>query len=109
MKTQEVSILFVGKRKSGELHGQFFGDASPTDCMTFPVDDDFLGECVICPKVALEENPSDPYSEVSLYLIHCLLHLIGYEDTDKEKRKTMYKEQARLLLLAKESQCLLHP
>lgn len=105
---QEISVLFIGKRKSGQLHGQFFDDPTPTDCMTFPINGKFLGECVVCPKVALEVNPSNPYEETSLYLIHCLLHLIGYDDIDKKKRAIMDKEQSRLLALARKSECLLH-
>jgi len=107
IECQFISVLFVGKRKISQIHGQFFGDPAPTDCMTFPIDKSFLGECVICPQVALEVNPMDPYEEVSLYLIHCLLHLIGYDDIDKNKRQVMHREQKKILKLAKESECLL--
>jgi probable rRNA maturation factor len=106
---QEISVLFVGKRKITEIHGQFFNDPTPTDCMTFPIDNVFLGECVICPKVAIEVNPEDPYEETSLYLIHCLLHLIGYDDIDKDKRRIMHREQKKLLKAARKSECLLRP
>ncbi|MGR3912326.1 MAG: rRNA maturation RNase YbeY [Candidatus Rhabdochlamydia sp.] len=104
---QEVSVYFVGKKKICEIHGQFFQDPSPTDCMTFPMNHYFLGECVICPQIALEVNPEAPYEEISHYLIHCLLHLIGYEDTEKAKQRKMRKEEYRILNLAKEAECLL--
>ncbi|MGR3973438.1 MAG: rRNA maturation RNase YbeY [Candidatus Rhabdochlamydia sp.] len=104
---QEISVYFVGKQKVSEIHAQFFQDPSPTDCMTFPISDEFLGECVICPQIALEVNPNAPYEELSHYLIHCLLHLIGYEDTERKKQLKMRKEEYRLLHLAKESGCLL--
>ncbi len=109
VKCQEISIYFVGKRKSGLLHKQFFNDPTPTDCMTFPIDSQFLGECVICPQVALEENPSNPYEEVSHYLVHSLLHLIGYDDIDKKKQALMRKEERRLLALARKCRCMLEP
>ena len=106
---ERVSVFFVGKRKIAQLHKKFFNDPSPTDCMTFPIDQTFLGECVICPRVALEVNPSKPYEEASHYLIHSLLHLIGYDDIDKKKQATMRKEEYKLLKLARKSRCLLEP
>lgn len=106
---QEISIYFVGKRKIAQIHQQFFNDPAPTDCMTFPISRYFLGECVICPQVALEVNPLKPYEETSHYLIHCLLHLIGYTDIDKKQQAKMRKEEYRLLKLARKSQCILEP
>jgi len=102
-----ISVSFVGIRKISQIHADFFNDPSPTDCMTFPIDKDFIGECVICPKVALERSPLKPYEETSHYLIHCLLHLIGYDDIDKKKQAVMRKEEFRLLALARKSGCLL--
>ncbi len=104
---QTISIYFVGLRKISAIHGEFFNDPTPTDCMTFPIDKDFLGECVICPKIALERSPKNPHLEISHYLIHCLLHLIGYDDIDKKKQAVMRKEEVRLLALARKAQCLL--
>jgi probable rRNA maturation factor len=77
--------------------------------MTFPMDREFLGECVICPKVAQETNPKDPYLETSHYLIHCLLHLIGYDDIDKREKLKMRKEEYRLLEIARKEKCILEP
>ena len=104
---KKISVYFVGIRKITEIHGKFFDDPTPTDCMTFPINKDFLGECVVCPKVALERSPKKPYEETSHYLIHCLLHLIGYDDIDKKKQAVMRKEERRLLTLARKSGCLL--
>ncbi len=104
-----LSVYFVGVRKICEIHGEFFDDPTETDCMTFPIDQEFLGECVICPKVALRRNRKKPHEETSHYLIHCLLHLIGYDDIDKKKQVIMRKEELRLLALARKSGCLLEP
>jgi probable rRNA maturation factor len=102
-----ISVYFVGPRKITQIHKDFFNDPTLTDCMTFPIDKDFLGDCVICPKVALERNPKKPYEETSHYLIHCLLHLIGYDDIDKKKQRLMRREEQRLLSLARKFGCLL--
>lgn len=107
MECDKISVYFVGVRKSAELHKKFFNDPTPTDCMTFPINSSFLGECVICPSVALQVNPLHPYEEISHYLIHCLLHLIGYDDIDKKKKAAMRKEELKLLALARKQGCLL--
>jgi probable rRNA maturation factor len=106
---EEVSVYLVGKRKIASLHKDFFNDPTPTDCITFPIDAQFLGEIFICPKVAQEYNPKKPYVETALYIIHAILHLLGYDDISENKRKIMHKEQERLLKLATKHQCILEP
>ena len=85
----EITIHFVDTEHISALHLRFFNDASPTDCMSFPIDSPnekgycVLGEVFVCPKTALEyakEHNRDPYRETTLYLVHSLLHLLGYED-----------------------------
>ncbi len=104
---QEISIYLVGKRKISSLHKEFFNDPSPTDCISFPIDSDYLGEIFVCPKVAQDYNPKKPYVETSLYIIHAILHLLGYDDLQESKRKIMHQEQVRLLKLAIKHRCIL--
>jgi probable rRNA maturation factor len=104
---QEVSVHFVTTRRIAKLHGEHFQDPTPTDCITFPLDQKFLGEIFVCPRAALDYNPRQPYIETSLYIIHGLLHLLGYDDIDKKKRALMRKEEKRLLALARKHRCLL--
>ena len=106
---KELSVYLVGKRKIASIHEEFFNDPTPTDCITFPCDNQFLGEVFICPKTAQEYNPKKPYIETSLYIIHTILHLLGYEDETDSKRKVMHKEQTRLLKLAIKHRCILEP
>lgn len=97
----------MGKRKISLLHKQFFNDPFVTDCITFPIDSDYLGEIFICPQVAYDYNPKKPYVETSLYIIHAILHLLGYDDLEESQRKIMHKEQMRLLKLAIKHRCIL--
>lgn len=104
---ETVSLYFVSLDKIQKLHAQFFDDPSPTDCITFPIQDLKEGEIFICPQAALDYDPSNPYLETSLYVIHGLLHLMGYDDIDKKKRTLMHKQQNHLLKKAQEHQCTL--
>lgn len=86
----QIIVHFVSKAEITKLHGDFFQDPTPTDCITFPFNEkDLLGEIFICPKVAIEYCPEDPYKETSLYIVHALLHLLGYDDIDPEERLAM--------------------
>ncbi len=103
-----VAVYLVGKKKISSLHAQFFDDPSATDCISFPhEDEDLLGELFVCPQVAKEYDPKHPYLETSLYIIHALLHLLGYDDIDKNKRAVMLREQRRLLNKAVKHKCIL--
>ena len=97
-----------------KMHNEFFNDPSPTDCMSFPIDteedaeDCYLGDIVVCPAAALKY--ADPYRETTLYILHGLLHLLGYDDIQPQDRKKMrraektymnYFETMGLLLNAK--------
>lgn len=79
----ELIVHFVSKEEITIIHGDFFNDPTPTDCITFPfLEPTLLGEVFICPQVAIEYSPENPYKETSLYIVHTILHLLGYDDID---------------------------
>ena len=94
----EMSLHFVTEKKIKELHKQFFDDPTITDCITLPIDPPntkpycVLGEVFVCPRVALDyakENNITPLKELTLYVIHGFLHLIGYDDMNEKDEKLM--------------------
>lgn len=99
ISTDEISIRLVTQEESARLHEEYFSDPSSTDCMTFPIDPPYasepfhcLGEIVICPYIAVREHSSHHTTleeELSLYIIHSFLHLIGFTDQCIEKREEM--------------------
>jgi len=98
----EISIQFVTTKKICQLHEDFFNDPTTTDCITFPIDDPdhsgykVLGEVFICPRTAIEyssKKTKDPYKEATLYLVHGLLHLLGYDDIDPKARAQMRRKE----------------
>jgi probable rRNA maturation factor len=103
---EEMAVHFVGKKRISNLHDQYFNDPSPTDCITFPYDDPhFLGEVFVCPKVAEEyvkQHGGKLEEEITLYVVHGFLHLIGHEDTSEETAKVMRSQEKKWMsLLAK--------
>ncbi|MFZ0565225.1 MAG: rRNA maturation RNase YbeY [Chlamydiales bacterium] len=106
--TDELAIYFVSTEEISELHKEFFDDPSPTDCISFPIDQrqglgyHILGEVFICPKTAIdyilkrgEEVNEDIYRETTLYLVHGLLHLLGYDDIEESDQKKMRAAENR--------------
>ncbi|MBJ7449793.1 MAG: rRNA maturation RNase YbeY [Parachlamydiales bacterium] len=102
----EVIIHFVEESEICQLHDEFFDDPSPTDCITFPMDetegDEYrvLGEVFVCPKAAFDYtsiNGGDSNLELTLYVVHGLLHLLGYDDISTRKRAKMRAAEKRHL------------
>ncbi len=105
-QADEVSLQFVTEERICELHDEFFSDPSATDCISFPMDPPdepefrMLGEVFVCPKTALryaEEHKVEVWRETMLYVIHGLLHLMGYDDIEDSDRLEMRKAEARHL------------
>lgn len=124
VRCDELSVHFVSKEKITELHGEFFDDPTPTDCITFPIDSPhsattepdedepyvYLGDVFICPKVALEQSTAfetEASEELTLYLVHTLLHLVGYEDTDPASEEEMRLAESRHMHRLKEAGAVL--
>lgn len=102
-----LTVLLVDAARSAELHGAHFADPSPTDVMTFPdgsVDPASgrlrLGDLAVCVDVARTEaaRRGRPVAdELTLYILHGLLHLLGHDDRDDGSRRRMWRVQRRLL------------
>lgn len=114
VKTDEVILHFVEEKKIKKLHLKFFNDPSSTDCITFPIDSlndkksgwHILGEAFICTDIAIKNAKrfkTNPFYELNLYIIHTVLHLIGYDDIKEKDSKVMRKKENCYLTLLKET------
>ena len=97
-----LSIAFLDKEAHSKLHGQFLNDFRPTDVITFPADpeNDLVGEICISVDQAIEVSNVEQLTldqELSLYLIHGWLHLVGFDDQNTNDRKIMKLEEANAL------------
>ncbi|MBM3195274.1 MAG: rRNA maturation RNase YbeY [Chlamydiae bacterium] len=105
--TDILTVHLVSKQRIKELHLELFNDPSVTDCITQPFDlpktkkkPHFLGEVFVCPWVAktyAQKKGFDPYDELTLYIIHTILHLSGLEDTTPEKAAKMRVAEKKVL------------
>lgn len=106
VKPDFVYISFITAKAMREIHAEHFNDPSDTDCMSFPVDPwgehhpHVFGQIVVCPKTALiysQNHQKDPYDELALYIVHGLLHCLGFDDLNPKDRRLMRKEEARMM------------
>ena len=101
-----LSIAFLNKSAHSKVHGEFLQDFRPTDVITFPADPDneLVGEICISVDQAIEEaaHRDLPFEqELSLYLIHGWLHLVGFDDQSEDDRKIMRREEGNALSIVK--------
>lgn len=103
---EEIILHFVTIEAISSLHADHFNDPSETDCITFPMDSPtdkpclLLGELFVCPKMAIiqgNELGIDPYEECTLYIVHGILHLLGYDDIEEEDQKVMRHHEKRVM------------
>ena len=98
----DLAIRFVTPEASGELHAEFFDDPDPTDVMTFPGDpeDEHAGDLAVSPAYAADAAPRHGTlfaEELTLYLVHGWLHLLGHDDQSEETTREMRAAEAQLM------------
>ncbi|MCA9395955.1 MAG: rRNA maturation RNase YbeY [Candidatus Omnitrophica bacterium] len=107
VKGQGVSVLFCDDKKIKSLHKQYMNLNTPTDVMAFPGDDDFcpgaegyLGDVVVSAEraKAVASTYREPViRETERYVVHGILHLLGYDDKAEKKKKIMIARQETIL------------
>jgi probable rRNA maturation factor len=100
----EVSLAFVDNATIHRLNKRFLDHDEPTDVLSFPLSEanakKLQGELVIGAEVALAqatERGHDVKAELTLYVIHGLLHLCGYDDHDDEEAQKMRQRERHYL------------
>ena len=90
-----VEITFLGDGAMGAVHRRFLGIAGPTDVITFPHGEILIGagEAVRNARRFKEPVPR----ELCRYLVHGLLHLQGFLDTEPRDAATMHRIQERII------------
>lgn len=85
---QKITEKFRKKKYSG-------------DVLSFPSGlEDYLGDVILCPEEIIDNARRlgvDPEEEMTRVIVHGFLHLLGYEDGDREKKKKMWLKQEEIL------------
>ena len=92
---REIFVLLVSDRRMARLHRQFLNQRGPTDVLTFE-----HGEIFISVETARRNARAFGNSledELRLYMVHGLLHLHGFNDSDEVSARRMAKTQEKIL------------
>lgn len=103
-ETDFVSVSFLDSAAMEKMNGQCLGHAGDTDVISFDYragdDPDSVVELIICPAAAAREAAKRelPYArELTLYLVHGLLHIAGFDDLKPELKRRMRRAERRVL------------
>ena len=102
LDTYELGIHLVGPKEMARINQNFLRHEGPTDVITFPYADppELHGELFVCPFVGREQSKEFKTSweaEVIRYVVHGVLHLQGHDDLEPAKRRSMKREENRLM------------
>ena len=100
----EISLVFVDNPTIQRLNTLYLNHDEPTDVLSFPLSEPgskkLVGELVIGAEVAQAESAArghDLHAELSLYVIHGLLHLCAYDDRSIAAIKRIRKRERHYL------------
>lgn len=108
----ELSVVIVTDRMIHGINRRFLGHDYPTDVISFDLSAQELsrrsrgrvktveGEIYVSAVTALRqarERGLDPDQELILYIIHGILHLLGYDDHSARDRKAMRIKEKEIM------------
>jgi probable rRNA maturation factor len=103
IQLDEVDIAIVTSRRIAALNRRYLQHAGATDVLSFDLSVPGGGtmvQVIVCADVAVREARSrriGPQRELMLYIVHGLLHVMGYDDTNPQAAEKMYARQEELL------------
>lgn len=104
IKGKNLSVLFVDDKQIKRLNKNYRKKNCSTDVLAFSMQEGefahinprILGDIVISVETAgrcAKERNSTLIKEISLYLIHGILHLLGFRDCGRNKKEIKRKEK----------------
>lgn len=100
----EVDISIVSGAEMARINRRFLAHRGATDVISFDLSDEFVPglsmQVVVCADVARQVGPAHgntPTRELLLYVLHGLLHVIGYDDQNPRAAARMHARQDELL------------
>jgi probable rRNA maturation factor len=102
-KSAEISIAIIDDETIHELNRRHLGHDYPTDVLSFVFEDNtdhLFGEVIVSADTAARNAHDYGWTtndEVLLCVIHGVLHLVGYDDTNPEARAEMQDREQLFL------------
>ncbi|SJZ96278.1 rRNA maturation RNase YbeY [Selenihalanaerobacter shriftii] len=97
---KEVSVALVDNKYIKELNHEYRNKDEPTDVLSFPLDDEFLGDIIISLERAKEQAKEYGHSlarEIGFLTVHGMLHLLGYDHKEQDDKAKMRNQEEKVL------------
>jgi probable rRNA maturation factor len=98
-----ASVVFVSDRALARLHARSLGDATRTDVITFDLSDELGGPLVEIyasaerARAVAARRSVEKERELSLYVVHGVLHVCGFDDHEPADRARMRRAETTVL------------
>ena len=104
-KDAELNVVFIDNKTIKQINNTFLRHNYATDVLSFSYDEpsfknNVKGEIIVSVEMAGKLSRRYGYEvegEIVLYLVHGLLHLLGYDDKRKKDAKKMHQREGELL------------
>ena len=99
----KLSFAFVDNNEIKRLNKKYFDSDDVTDVIAFPLNNhnnSLNGEIVVSVETAVDtaiKENVDVEGEIVLYVVHGLLHLLGYSDVNREDAIIMHEKESKIL------------
>lgn len=99
----EVDVAVVNAHEITRLNRRYLRHAGLTDVLCFDLGqpgEPIMAQIVVCAEVAIRQAKRfghSPQRELLLYVVHALLHLMGYNDAKPAQAARMQRRQEELL------------
>lgn len=104
-KSLEITVCFLNDKQIRELNLMYLGRDRPTDVIVFNTGDSrdkdkLLVDIAISSDTALRNGrifKTAALYELYLYVVHGVLHILGYDDENEKQRKMMQDRASSIL------------
>jgi len=97
----DYCIVIVDKERIKRINNKYLNKNCYTDVISFGYDDkNYLGDIFVCAEIAKSNAflyKTTFLKELTLYIAHGILHLIGFDDIKLRGRLLMRKKEAQIL------------
>ena len=99
----DISVAVVDDEEIQKLNKEFLGRDRVTDVLAFPYEDEdrcIAGEVIVNAEIAARQVAERSHSaedETLLYVVHGLLHMLGYDDHQEDEATKMHRREVELL------------
>ena len=96
-----INICFADDALIKKFNSRFLKNNSSTDVLAFNLNDDKIGKILLADIMISADTAinnaarfkTEPEYELMLYVTHGVLHILGYDDRDRVKKKQMRKKE----------------